>query len=54
MNVRDFKEAYDFLISRGFKNLQGDKITDTGTSYATIMVSPSGYSINLAEHKREQ
>ena len=54
MNVRDFDEAYQFLLDRGFKNAQGDKITDTGSSKATLMVSPSGFAISLAEHIRKE
>ena len=50
MNVDNFEEAYDFLTARGFKNAQGDKVTDTGPSKATMMVSPSGFSISLSEH----
>ncbi len=53
MNVRDFDEAYQLLLSKGFKNAQGDKITDTGSSKATLMVSPSGFAISLAEHIRK-
>ena len=53
MNVRDFDEAYQFLLSKGFKNAQGDKVTDTGSSKATLMVSPSGFAISLAEHIRK-
>lgn len=53
MNVRDFDEAYELLISKGFKNAQGDKITETGSSKATLMVSPSGFGISLAEHIRK-
>lgn len=53
MNVRDFDEAYQFLLSKGFKNAQGDKVTDTGTSKVTLMVSPSGFAISLAEHIRK-
>jgi len=53
MNVRDFDEAYELLAARGFKNAQGDKITDTGSSKSTMMVSPSGYSISVAEHIRK-
>jgi hypothetical protein len=53
MNVRDFDEAYDFLISKGFKNVQGDKTTDTGSSKATLMISPTGFAISLAEHIRK-
>ena len=53
MNVRDFDEAYDFLISKGFKNIQGDSTTDTGSSKATLMISPSGFGISLAQHIRK-
>ena len=53
MNVRDFDEAYDFLISKGFKNVNGDKVTDTGSSKGTLMISPSGFGISLAEHIRK-
>jgi hypothetical protein len=54
MNVRDFDEAYDFLVAHGFKNAQGDKVTDTGSSKATLMVSPSGFGISLAQHIRKE
>ena len=54
MNVRDFDEVYDFLVSKGFKNANpGDKFTDTGSSKATLMISPSGFGISLAEHIRK-
>ena len=54
MNVRDFDEAYDFLVSKGFKNAQGDKITETSTSRSALMISPSGFAINLSYHIRKQ
>jgi hypothetical protein len=50
MNVRDFDEAYKMLEEKGFKNAQGDRITNTGSSKSTMMVSPSGFSISVAEH----
>ena len=53
MNVRDFDEAYDFLVSKGFKNASGDKVIDTGSSKAALMISPSGFGIGLAEHIRK-
>ena len=53
MNVRDFDEAYKFLEEKGFKNAQGDKITNTPSSVATMMVSPSGFAINVGEHIRK-
>ena len=54
MSVRGFDEAYQLLEERGFKNAQGDKITETGTSKATMMVSPSGIPISLTEHIRKE
>lgn len=53
INVDNFQEAYDFLIARGFVNPRGDKTTDTGSSLATLLFSPSGYAINIAEHKKD-
>jgi hypothetical protein len=53
MNVRDIDEAYDFLISKVFKNAQGDKITETGSSKDTLMISPTGFAISLSEHIRK-
>lgn len=50
MNIDDFDEAYNMLEGKGFKNSQGDKITETGTSKSTMMVSPSGYSISISKH----
>ena len=54
MNVDNFEEAYDFLTAHGFKNAQGDKITDTGSSKATMMVSPTGFSISLSQHIKKE
>ncbi len=53
MNVRDFDEAYKMLEEKGFKNAQGDRITETGSSKSTMMVSPSGFAINVTEHIRK-
>ena len=53
MNVRDFDEAYKLLEEKGFKNAQGDRITETGSSKSTMMVSPSGFAINVTEHIRK-
>lgn len=50
MNVDDFDEACEMLAAKGFKNAQGEKITDTGSSRSTMMVSPSGFSISIAQH----
>ena len=54
MNVRDFDEAFEFLKSKGFVNAQGEKITNTGSSVSTMMVSPTGFSISISEHLRKE
>lgn len=50
MNIPDFDEAFAMLEEKGFKNAQGEKVTHTGSSKSTMMVSPSGFSISVAEH----
>lgn len=53
MNVDDFDEAYALLEAHGFRNAQGDYVTDTGSSIATLMISPSGFAINLVKHIKQ-
>ena len=53
MNIRDFDEAYQMLKDKGFVNAQGDRITHTGSSESTMMVSPTGFSISITEHIRD-
>jgi len=53
MNVDDFDEAYKMLEDKGFKNAQGDRVTDTGSSRSTLMVSPSGFSISITKHIKD-
>ena len=50
MNVDNFKEAYDILISHGFKNTRGDDTLENPGSKAATMVSPSGLIIALVQH----
>lgn len=54
MNVSDFDEAYEMLKARGFINTQGDRITDTGSSRSTMMVSPTGFTISITQHIRKE
>jgi hypothetical protein len=53
MNVRDFDEAYDLLVSKGFKNASGDEVTETPSSRSALMVSPTGFAISLSYHIRK-
>ena len=50
INVDDFDEAYDLLISKGFVNTRGDKVTDTSSARSTMLVAPSGFGITLTQH----
>jgi hypothetical protein len=54
MNIDDFDEAYDLLESKGFKNAQGERITETGSSRSTMMVAPTGYTINITKHIKKE
>lgn len=53
INVRDFQEAYDYFIEHGFVNPRGDKVTETGSSKATLLFAPSGFAVNISEHIRK-
>ncbi len=53
VNVDDFDEAYEMLEKKGFKNAQGDKITETGSSRSTMMVAPTGYSLSISKHIKD-
>ncbi len=51
MNVSDFDEAYEFLKSRGFKNARGtDNTVNSASSKSCLMISSSGFSIQLTQH----
>jgi hypothetical protein len=50
INVDNFDEAYELLKARGFKNYYGDHEVNTKTSRSAMMISQSGFGINLIEH----
>ena len=53
MNVDNFKEAYDLLTSHGFKKAPGVEEVDLEKAKALLMVSPSGFMIEVIEHIKE-
>ena len=53
MNVDDFDEAFQLLQKHGFKNIYGDKINETKSVKSAMMVSKSGFAINLVQHIKE-
>ena len=52
MNVDDFDEAYQLLLKNGFKNVYGEKTVDTATSKSAVLISSSGFAINLIQHTK--
>ena len=51
MNVDDFDEAMALLSAHGFKNMRGEgNVIDTGSSKTAVMISPSGFAINVVYH----
>lgn len=50
MNVDNFDEAYQLLKSNGFRNFYGDHIVENETSKSAVMISDSGFAINLIQH----
>ena len=50
MNVDDFYEAYNLLKGKGFRNFYDDEIIERDSSVSALMISPSGFAINLIQH----
>ena len=50
MNVDDFDEAYQLLVKNGFRNYYGDNTASTRTGKSAIMISSTGFVINLVQH----
>lgn len=53
MNVDDFGEAREFLISRGFIDMAGDKTVEASSALGTTMVAPSGFQFALCQHVKD-
>ena len=50
MNVDDFDAAYQLLADHGFKNASRKPVTESDSAKGCLMVSPSGFGINLVKH----
>lgn len=53
MNVDDFDEAYNFLISKGFTHPSGTFV-ENEYSKSTLMKAPSGFAFDLCHHKKDR
>ena len=52
MNVDDFDFAYQLLLKNGFRNFYGERTVDTLTGRSAVLISPSGFAVNLIRHKK--
>lgn len=53
MNVDNIREAYDLLSAYGFKKAPGIEEVNLETARALLMVSPSGFAIEVIEHIKD-
>ena len=52
MNVDDLQEAFDLLSAHGFNAVDGSKSV-TSSSTSVLMVSPSGFGIDIVKHIKD-
>ena len=50
INVDNYDEAYEFFISRGFRQAKGFAPSTTASSKYAYLVSPSGFIVDLIQH----
>ncbi len=50
INVDNYEEAYEFFMSRGFREAKGFAPSTTQSSKYAYLVSPSGFIIDICEH----
>ena len=53
MNVDDFDEAYNFLLSKGYTNPRDGQTVDTKTNKSCMMKSPTGFAFDLCQHIKD-
>jgi hypothetical protein len=53
MNVDNFNEAYELLTAKGFIPTEAEA-RNTGSSKSAMMISPSGFTITVAEHIKKE
>ena len=54
MNVDNFEEAYNLLKEKGFTNFYGDHFVENETSISAVMISETGFAINLIQHIKKK
>ena len=54
INVDDYDEAYEFIMSRGFREAKGFAPSTTASSKYAYLVSPSGFIIDVCQHIKKE
>ena len=54
IKVDDYDEAYEFFMSRGFREAKNFKPSTTSSSKYAYLVSPTGLIIDVCEHIKDQ
>ena len=52
INVDDFDEAYNLFVSNGFEKYLEEGAINTPSSKFVLLKSPSGFVVNLVQHKK--
>lgn len=50
INVDNYEEAYEFFMSKGFRQAKGFAPSTTASSKYAYLVSPSGFIVDIIEH----
>jgi catechol 2,3-dioxygenase-like lactoylglutathione lyase family enzyme len=50
INVDNYEEAYEFFMSKGFREAKGFAPSTTASSKYAYLVSPSGFIVDVVEH----
>ena len=53
INVDNYEEAYQFFISRGFRESKGFAPSTTASSKYAYLVSPTGFIVDICEHVKK-
>lgn len=54
INVDNFDEAYEFFMSKGFRQAKGFPPSTTASSKYVYLVSPSGFIVDVIEHTKKK
>ena len=50
INVDNFDEVYKLLKDHGFRDAYENNVTKTASSKSAVVISPTGFGINLIQH----